>query len=272
MGRTEEAFMPADMVRRVLAAAGTDVVLVGGQALAFWMDRYGIEPTDTSVPAVTRDVDFFTHDAAQGRSLHAFAKAIGGQPAFATPEAITALVGSAVAPAEPGRVYNVDLLHSVVGLKRKALVENAVHVELPGLASELRVMHPLDVLQSRNANLHTLADKQDAVGQMQLRLAIKVARRYLEETIDGIETSRLAARAIERATLDAIGGVIGYASEDAAKKNAARYGIHLADTIPAWRVRSATFWTRQWPHVRERMSPGYAARCELLAGRKPTQG
>ena len=272
MGRAEEAFMPADMVRRVLAAAGTDVVLVGGQALAFWMDRYGIEPTDTSAPAVTRDVDFFTHDAAQGRSLHAFAKAIGGRPAFATPEAITALVGSAVAPAEPGRVYNVDLLHSVVGLDRRALVGNAVHVALPGLASELRVMHPLDVLQSRNANLHVLAEKRDAVGQMQLRLAIEVARRYLEQTIDGIEASGLAARATERATLDAIGSVSDYASEDAAKKNAARYGIHLADAIPAWRIRSATFWSRQWPHVRERMSPAHAARCESLAGRKPTRG
>lgn len=269
MARAEEAFMPADMVRRVLAAAGTDVVLVGGQALAFWMDRYGVEATDASMPAVTRDVDFFTHDAARGRSLHAFANAIGGQPAFATPEAITALVGSAVAPAEPGRVYNVDLLHSIVGLDRKALVENAVHLVLPGLSSELRVMHPLDVLQSRNANLHELAEKQDAVGQMQLRLAIEVARRYLEETIDDIESRGLAARATERAALDAIGSVAEYASEDAAKKNAARYGIHLADAIPAWRIRSAAFWSRQWPRLRKRMSPDYAARCESLAGRKP---
>lgn len=271
MGRTEEAFMPADMVRRVLAAAGTDVVLVGGQALAFWMDRYGIEPTDTSVPAVTRDVDFFTHDAAQGRSLHAFAKAIGGQPAFATPEAITALVGSAVAPAEPGRVYNVDLLHSVVGLDRRTLLENAVRVELPALASELRVMHPLDVLQSRNANLHVLAEKQDAVGQMQLRLAIEVARRYLEETIDDIESRKPAARTGERAVLDAVASVAEYASEDAAKKNAARYGIHLADAIPAWRIRSAAFWSRQWPHLRKRMSPAYATHCESRAGRRPAR-
>lgn len=264
--------MPADMVRRVLAAAGKDVVLVGGQALAFWMDRYGIEQDDTSMPAVTRDVDFFTHDAAQARALHAFAKAIGGQPAFAAPEAITALVGSAVAPAEPGRVYNVDLLHSIVGLDRRTLVDNAVRVELPGLAPELQVMHPLDVLQSRNANLHVLAEKQDAVGQMQLRLAIGVARRYLEDALDDIGSRGLAARAAERAALDAIGSVAEYASEDAAKKNALRYGIHVADAIPAWRISSPAFWSRQWPHLRERMSPGYAAHCESRAGRKPARG
>ena len=53
----------------------------------------------------------------------------------------------------------------------------------------------------------------------------------------------------------------------AAKKNAQRHGICLADAIPAWRIASTAFWEHQWPHLRTRMSPDYAALCEQRAGK-----
>lgn len=253
--------MPAALVRRVLESAGEDVVLVGGQALAFWMDRFDIRPP-RDLPAVSRDVDFFTRDAGNVAPLHAFAAAIHGRAEVLPPESVTALVGSAIAPAGEG-IYNVDLLHAVVGLTRGEIERNAVQVQLAGFSRPLRVMHPLHVLQSRNANLHELAAKRDELGRLQFRLAIDVARAYLESTIDAIEAdAALSPRECERAILDAVSPVDQYSAEDAARKNAERYDIHLADAIPAWRIGSAAFWSKQWPFLRARMSPAYAADCE----------
>jgi hypothetical protein len=260
MSREGEAYMPRALVDRVLASATDDVVLVGGQALAFWMDRFGVRgPGD--LPAVSRDVGFFTRNAGNAAPLERFAKAIGGQARVLDPRAISALIGSAVAPADDARVYNVDLLHTVVGLEGEQLMANAIQVLVPGGTTRFRVLHPLDVLQSRNANLHALPEKQDALGQLQFRLAIEVARAFLEERIDALEREG-GGSAGDRPILELVSVVDGYSRKDAARKNAKRYGIHLADAIPAWRIASPAFWEKQWPHLRERMSPGYAARCE----------
>ena len=259
MSGREEAYMPPDMVARVLASAGDDVVLIGGQALAFWMERFGVRDPENR-PAVSRDVDFLTPVATNVAPLRRFAWAIRGEARIMGERAITALIGSAVAPAGEDRVYNVDLLHSVIGLESEAVMENAMTVTTRD-GTRFRVMHPLDLLQSRNINLHKLRDKQDALGQLQLRLAIEVARAQLELDIDAIERE-VPAPQRERAIFDAIAPVDEYSSEDAARKNAERYDIHVADAIPAWRIASTVFWSKQWQFLRARMSPDYARACE----------
>ena len=267
MSQAGEATMPPDLVLRVLDRAGDDVVLIGGQALAFWMDRFGVRPP-ASLPAVSRDVDFFTRSAANSAPLKGFAEAIRGRATVLPPEAISALVGSAIAPADDDRVYNVDLLHSVIGLSRDEVEANAVTAHIEGIGHPIRVMHPLHVLQSRNANLHELREKQDELGRLQFRLAIEVGRRFLESEIDRLEgESGVSRETTGRAVLDLVAVVADYAGEAAAKKNAQRHGICLADAIPAWRIASTAFWEHQWPHLRTRMSPDYAALCEQRAGK-----
>lgn len=267
MRREDEAVMPPDMVQRVLDQADAGVILVGGQALAFWMERYGIRQQGGVPPAISRDVDFFTVDAGNDGPLRRFARAIGGR-AYVTPDhGLSALVGSAVAVAGEGRVYNVDLVHKVVGLERSQVDGNAVafHFEDGRI---LRVLHPIDVLRSRNANLHELPEKQDEPGKFQLRFAIDVARAYLEERIDTIWREHAGdAKRADREALDTIADVTDCAKEDAARKNAARHGIFIADAVPAWRIVSPAFWDRQWPHLRDLMSSRHAAECEHRAGR-----
>jgi hypothetical protein len=260
--------MPADLVQRVLASAPSDVVLIGGQALAYWMGFYAIHAHRNTTQAISRDVDFLTTDAANVDPLAHFARAIRGRAEVHDSRGLSALIGSAIAPAGEGRIYNVDLLRDVIGLKRDHVAANAVRVTVPGTGSMLRVMHPIDVLQSRNVNLHTLPEKQDEAGQLQLQLAIEVARKYLEQEIEAIKQhSGLTDGTRQRAIFDVIGAVTEYSTEDAARKNAERHGIFLADAIPAWCMESDLFWEKQWPHLRARMSPDYAGRCEDQAGR-----
>ena len=256
--------MPSELVQRVLESAQSDVVLIGGQALAFWVGYYVVHMQEGSAPAISRAVDFFTPDAANTEPLQRFAEAIRGRADVQDPRSLSALVGSASAPAEEGRVYNVDLLHRVVGLQRESIEANAVSVRVPNSDVMIRVMHPLDVLQSRNANLHSLAEKQDDAGQLQFRLAIDVARGYLEEQVTHImQDADMTEADRQRAVFDMIGIVSDYSTEDAGRKNAERYGIHLADAIPAWHIRSDAFWEKQWPHLKERMSSDYVDECEV---------
>ena len=70
--------MPPELVRRVLDRATDDTVLVGGQALAWWMAFYDVQPIDLRLPAISRDVDFFTVNAANRAPLARFAEAIEG--------------------------------------------------------------------------------------------------------------------------------------------------------------------------------------------------
>lgn len=262
------ATMPAEMVRRVLESSTMEDLLVGGQALAYWMGIYNIHIPDDSAPAVSRDVDFFTRNAANTAPLQRFARAIGGRSEVNNHHNLSVLIGCAIASAPDDHFYLVDLIHSVNGIRSDRLEENAVTVTLPDSLATLRVMHPLDVLQSRNVNLHVLVEKQNEVGQMQFRLAIEVARAYLEEHIVAIAgAADLTDPERNRAVADAISAVQDYSRGDAAKKNAERYGIHLADAIPAWRIESDEFWEKQWSHLRERMSVDYADHCEALADR-----
>jgi hypothetical protein len=203
--------MPPDMVRRVLASAGPDVVLVGGQALAFWAGFYDVDQPEGLDPAVSRDVDFFTPNPANAAPLAAFARAIGGRTHVMPRAALTSLVGQAVAPAPDDRSYNVDLIHRVVGLDHDEIERHAV---LEDRIAEIEALHGLSERQR------------------------------------------------ERQVLSAVHRVLEWTEEDAARKNAERHGVHLADAIPAWRIASPAFWTDQWPHLRARMSPAYAADCE----------
>lgn len=266
MSRDGEAYLPRDLVDRVIDSASPDVVLVGGQALAYWMDYYRIT-APTNLPAISRDVDFFTRDPANSAPLAGFARAIHGRKEVLPASANSALVGSAIAPAEDERIYNVDLLHTVIGIERADVEAKAVDVTLPG-GKAIRVMHPLHVLQSRNANLHQLVEKQDDMGRLQFSLAIGVARAFLAQQLDRLaHDASLTAKDRDRAAFDLIAVVSDYASGDAARKNAERYGIHLADAIPAWLVATPVFWEKQWPHLRERMSPAYASECARRASR-----
>ena len=264
MSREGEAYMPRALVERVLEAALPDVVLVGGQSLAYWMGYYDIRHPG-HLPAISRDVDFYTNDAANTRPLERFAQAIDGRAHVRSTRALSALVGSAVAPAEDERIYNVDLFSQVMGLTRERIEANAVTVMLPGSNRSFRVLHPLDVLVSRCANLHQLDEKKDAIGQLQLELAIDVVRCFLEAKIDDVEGSKATAGERERTLFDLIEPVSDYSKQDAARKNAERYGLFVADAIPAWRIGSSVFWRKQWPHLRVRMSEVHAARCEARA-------
>ena len=155
--------MPADMVMEVLGTAAGDVLLIGGQALAVWARHFGVVRTDRY--DITRDVDFLVTDTDDRAMVRRFAQALGGQSVFPHPRnAMTALVGSAYKEVGDS-TYNVDVLFRVFGMVREDVERNSVTMETAGVRT--KVMHPIDVLESRCINLHKLAEKQNDAGVRQ---------------------------------------------------------------------------------------------------------
>ena len=120
------------------------VVLVGGQALNIWAVWFGLAAETT---AVSRDIDFFGSRAdavAAGLDWHADVNtaSLGDH----TPNAATVIVTI------DDEQHGIDFLSSLAGVESAELRRWAGKVRSG--AYELRVMHPLHVLQSQIENVY----------------------------------------------------------------------------------------------------------------------
>lgn len=256
-----EAVTPPEIVDKLLKAAGRrGLVLVGGQALHFWMTYYGIE-LPPNIPAISRDVDFLAESAANVDDVYWLASVLGGRALIPHERALTALVGQAQKDAGPDEVINVDVIFKVFGA-REGLRDRAVLAEVDGHA--FKVMHQLDLLKSRLDNLYLLAEKQTPNGVMQLDRAVLVARAFLADV-----AKQPAQDAMRPPVLMYIKLVEHLALSDAGRKVAERFGVHVADAIdPQW-VHHTQFHVQKLPQLRTLMSPAWAIRCGDVEGSVP---
>jgi hypothetical protein len=247
--------MPPALLAKLIDGAGS-AVLIGGQALAFWVYRLGVAVPE-GVPGISNDADFLSVDA-DAHSVDRFARVLGGQTLFPGPRALPALVGQAFVLLPGDEVLNVDVLRQVFGLRSEAVARRAVQARMGN--ATFQVMHPLHVLQSRLVNLHKLPDKQNDKGVMQLRLAVDMARQYLREFASRQPRGDVASGRSPLQSL--VSEVERMARGDAGRKVARRHGVHVADAIDPSLIPAGPFWTRRWPALRTLMSPGHASRFE----------
>ncbi len=246
---------PLPLVKRLLGAASENEVLVGGQALAVWIVKYGLQlPAD--IPVVTRDTDFLAQSAAATTSVEKFARAINGKATFPRRLDMTALVGQVELAVSDTTYINVDVIFQLIGLDPAQVLARAVRVELTG-ATTFLVMHPLDLLKSRLANLHERREKQNDKGVAQLRLGIDVARAYLREQAARYSAAETGAGRSPIQTL--VSEIERLAVDDAGRKVAKRWGVHVADAIDPSLIPAGAFWTRKWPGLKSLMSAEYAS-------------
>ena len=243
-----EAIVPRALVDELLGAAGAELVLVGGQALKLWMDRYGVE-MPARIAYVSRDVDFLAASAADAEAVRRLARALGGRTVFPKRRAaLTALVGQAVKDISEDEVFNVDVVHRVFGAD-DGVRARAVEVHLADLS--FRVLHPLDVLKSRLDNLAGLREKQNELGEAQLRAGISVARAFLRDAA----VAEGAQRGRRPTTLRYAGFIERLATGAAGKKVASRHDIFVADAIEPDAIPSREFRERKLPRLAALMSP-----------------
>lgn len=85
-----EAQTRPDVFPGRVKVAGEDI-LAGGQALALWVEPYGIT-VPQGVAAISRDVDFLTASPTATESVARYANALPGETFFPSRRAMTSLV------------------------------------------------------------------------------------------------------------------------------------------------------------------------------------
>ena len=232
---TEAPLTPED-VQKILSICSPRGLLVGGQALAFWADHLEVKRPANLVSGVTADADFIG-DAVLARNL---GKRLGWKTWIPALDAATPQTGKVSHRLKNGGVKQVDFLSGVAGLTTKDLARRAVEMEVPDIG-HLRVIHPIDVLDSRIQNLHLLPEKRTKAGISQARLSVDVARAFIRQEV---------ATRNERAGLKLLERVAEIASDIAAVRVFLLYGIDPLEAIPLedFRTTSALHKVR-WPQI-----------------------
>ncbi|HSV45494.1 MAG TPA: hypothetical protein VLJ58_06855 [Ramlibacter sp.] len=183
----DEAPFSEEALEAFLRSMSTDMVLVGGQALAFWMKRYGI---DAQGAMISNDGDAL----GDVRAALKLSRQLRAKLVLPDPAALTSLVAQLRIPVADGKVRNIDVLHliyTISGLSKsneftRRVQVNAVTVQIePGF--EIRVMHPLDVLESRAHNAVGLIQDKGEHVVTQAKWAIEVARQVILRTAAGAD-------------------------------------------------------------------------------------
>lgn len=220
----DEAPLDEASVNLLLSNLGTEMVLVGGQALGFWMSRFDIEP-DEGV-AISNDGDTL----GKATRAIALAHAIHARVELPHQTSRTAIVAQLRLPAPDGKERNIDVLHklyTVEGLKKSThfterVIQNSVEVEWRD-GSRIRVMDPFDVLESRAQNAVGLIDDKGPHVLTQARWAILVARAALERLArDPDSRDRIGSR---------VQGIYKLAHSQVGRRLLKEHQIELLDAI-----------------------------------------
>jgi hypothetical protein len=254
-----EAVLSAEDVRAILAACAPHGVLGGGQALAFWADRLTVHRPADLQAAVTADADFIG-DSALARKL---GEKLGWQCWIPSLDDVTSQTGKVTRKLKDGSVKQVDFLSGVVGLTTKDVVRRASELQVQGIGT-LRVMHPIDVLDSRIQNLDLIPAKRNKMGIAQAALAVAVARAWIHHEIHAEGGERAALKLLER--------VVAIAEDIGAIRVFLLHGIEPLDAVPVNDfVATSNLHTKRWPQIVARVTAQREKIRRLMEsrGRKP---
>jgi hypothetical protein len=105
----------------------------------------------------------------------------------------------------------------------------------------VRVIHPIDVLESRIQNLHLLAEKRTKTGIAQAVLAVDVARAFIRRTI---------AEQGERSALKLLERVVTIAGETAGLRVHLKFDVEPLNAVPLDDFRTTVaLHSGRWPEA-----------------------
>lgn len=230
---------PEDAATLIGQTRSDQSVLVGGQAVAFWVKQFDLKPR---LAALTVDIDFLATKA-EAKRIAARLKVPhvlkAAELDHNTPNSAVLLVSLGAYP----QPVIVDFMAGIIGVDSKAVAESAVTIEFNG--EPLRVIHPLHLLQSKIANLYHLSAKRSDAGVEQARLAIKIVAAYLER-----------ARLSTRERLKAIESIGKHAVTAPARYARENFGLDSLKAVPRSLLREGVlpkhFLEKRWPQIMSR--------------------
>lgn len=227
---------PEDAAFLIAQTRSDRAVLVGGQAVAFWVKQFGLR---TRLPALTVDIDFLATRAEAKRVAARLTVRHVLKTATLDDNTSNSAVLLVTLEHLPQPVL-IDYMAGIIGVDSKAVEKSAVEVRFDG--QPLRIIHPLHLLQSKIGNLYHLRSKRTEAGIEQARLAIEIAASFLEQ-----------ARLAKRERLKAIESIGKYAATAPARFAAENFGLECLNAIPAALLRKGAlpeeFLKKRWPQI-----------------------
>jgi hypothetical protein len=145
----------------------------------------------------------------------------------------------------PGEgIKQVDFLSGIVGLDTGDVRKRAAQLTLADGVT-VHLLHPLDVLESRLRNLDSLPSKRNVIGVAQARLAVSVARAFIEDYMDSGGDPRKVRQAVKR--------IERLALDTRLSRVAFTYDIDIHFAVPVERIAYPRFHEQQWPRVLARL-------------------
>ncbi len=236
-----EVALTADEVREILSLCGPQALLVGGQALALWAVVYEVTPPGILAASISSDADFI----GSAELAHTLARAMKGWDYWKPKIDDTTIQTAKLTRTDAAGIKQIDFLGGIAGLSTEAIQRRAVTLTLAS-GTDLRVLHPLDVLESRLQNLRLISEKRHPGGIAQAQLAIGIARAFINRLLDEEVEIRVAFDAVER--------IAQIAANKALTGVAVDYSLDVLAAVPVDRIDHPDFKTRRWPAVLQRVT------------------
>lgn len=175
-------------VFRIRDAAGRPYILIGGQAVNYWAERYlSTEPTLRKLlPFTSVDIDF----RGNREDVQRIAAQLNLSPVYPPKVAITALAGAV--PLRIGGVNsNVEIVRRVPGVSATAIEALAIAAEWSG--RQIRVIDPISLLAGKVELALTVSQthRRDAE---HVKILIPCVRGFLREFLVGVHADDLPVK------------------------------------------------------------------------------
>lgn len=217
----------------------TTIVLIGGQALNFWAERFRIEDPELNdlAPFESKDIDFL----GTASDVRLCARYLKGTARFPSADHSNTPQVGLVVWNDGGVTRQIDILGSLAGLDRAEVERTAVQVEIAADVA-LRVMHPVAIVRSRLANIAILR-RHDELTLRQMRASVHAVSAYIKH----------AASSDSRAAL----GMIEALQELATSRHGLQlwhaHQIDIALAVRSYHGLPDEFATRRLPRLRARL-------------------
>ena len=215
-----------------LRPAASDIVLIGGQALNFWAERYGsVAELTRDAPYTSKDIDFYGHQVHVTRC----AQLLGGE-AILYGVKDRSICSGIVTTAEG---IQIDFVTLPLGVQASEIPRRAITF------AHGKVMHPMHVLMSRAANVVHIP-RNDALALKQLRAAVFVVREFIRKEHLQAGSIKAAQRLSEEA--------YKLATEADGIAVWKRHGVDLFAAVTAEPSLGEKFLSIRYPQMRERLA------------------
>jgi hypothetical protein len=227
----------------------TQIVLVGGQALAFWSARFAEH--DGEIRAVsTKDIDF----QGSADSARRAAELLDAKVMIPSPREPSPVTGVVTFVDAEGFDRSLDFIEAPRGLTAEDVQDTAIRVELPSLSGEgavgLWVMHPERCMESRIYNTIEL-DRTDEIGMAQLRVSVPITRHWSKALL---EDPALDEQIRERSVLNLNERIFEKCCEDQCFLAVhQRYEVDPFEAVLDDARLPEGFRTKRYPQMRERL-------------------